>query len=205
MDRTLHCPGCDLTLTNGAPEGEGTPCPRCGTTLHRRAPHAVSRSAAFALAGFIMLVPANVLPVLTTNLTGNSRTDTIFSGVMSLYHDGLWGIALIVFTASILVPLFKLIGLGLALHAVHRGHSRHRRKLTRVYAFVKFIGRWSMLDVFLVAFLTGAVQFGRLASVQPEPGMIAFAAAVVLTIFATETFDPRLLWDEAPDTEPSPS
>lgn len=205
MDNALHCEACTLALPAAAPVHESAPCPRCGATLHHRRPHALARSTAFAVAGLIMLVPANVLPVLSTNLLGQARTDTIFSGVLSLQRDGLWGIALIVFTASIVVPLLKLISLGVLLQAVHRGATARRRGLTRLYAFVKFIGRWSMLDVFLVAFLTGAVRFGALASVRPEPGVIAFAAAVVLTIFATETFDSRLLWDREPAAEsPAP-
>jgi paraquat-inducible protein A len=199
MDRTLHCPACTLALRDAAPAREAAPCPRCGTTLHRRQPHSLARSAAFALAGLFMLIPANVLPVLSTNSIGHARTDTIFSGVISLYREGLWGIALIVFTASILVPLLKLVSLGMLLHAVRTRSTQRRRGLTKLYAFVKFIGRWSMLDVFLVAFLTGAVQFGSLATVRPEPGVIAFAAAVVLTIFATESFDSRLLWDTDAD------
>lgn len=203
MDETLHCHSCTLTLPEAAPAHDATPCPRCGATLHRRLPHSLSRSAAFAVAGLLMLVPANVLPVLTINLIGNARTDTIFSGVVSLFRDGLWAIALIVFAASILVPLLKLVSLGILIHAVHTKSTHRRRGLTKLYAFVKFIGRWSMLDVFLVAFLAGAVQFGAIASVRPEPGVIAFAAAVVLTIFATETFDPRLLWDTDAATESS--
>jgi paraquat-inducible protein A len=198
MDQTLQCSACALTLPGAAPEFEAHPCPRCGTTLHRRHPHALQRSTAFALAGLIMLVPANVLPVLSSNLLGEARTDTIFSGVVSLYRDGLWGIALIVFTASIVVPLLKLVSLAFLIYAARGGPSPRRRGLTRLYAFVKFIGRWSMLDVFLVAFLSGAVQFGAIARVHPEPGVIAFAAAVVLTIFATETFDSRLLWEHEP-------
>ncbi len=192
---TIQCPACSLTLPDVPSEREATPCPRCGATLHHRQPRALARSTAFALAGLIMLVPANVLPVVSTNLMGQARTDTIWSSVVALHDDGLWGIALIVFVASMVVPIFKLAGLALLVHAVRRRLTAHRRALTRLYAFVKFIGRWSMLDVFLVAFLTGAVQFGVFASVRPEPGVIAFAAAVVLTIFATESFDPRLLWD----------
>jgi len=200
-DRTLHCHACTLALPDAAPGHEAAPCPRCGATLHHRQPHALARSSAFALAGLIMLVPANILPVVSTNLMGQARTDTIWSSVVALQTDGLWGIALIVFVASMVVPMLKLAGLGLLIHAVHRRTTARRRGLTRLYAFVKFIGRWSMLDVFLVAFLTGAVQFGVFATVQPEPGVIAFSAAVVLTILATESFDPRLLWD--PDADPA--
>jgi paraquat-inducible protein A len=199
----LHCSACTLALPGAAPEEAGAPCPRCGNTLHHRQPHALARSTAFALAGLIMLVPANVLPVLSTNQLGVARTDTIFSGVISLWREGLWGIALIVFTASIVVPVIKLVSLGFLIHAARRAPHANRRGLTRLYAFVKFIGRWSMLDVFLVAFLAGAVRFGSIASVTPEPGVIAFAAAVVLTIFATETFDPRLLWDRDPGDDSS--
>lgn len=195
----LHCPACTLTLVNdavtSAPDPVASPCPRCGTTLHRRQPHALTRSTAFAVAALIMFIPANVLPVLSLNVIGKARTDTIYSGVVGLFRDGLWGIALIVFTASILVPLLKLVSLGVLIHAVRTRATTRRRGLTKLYAFVKFIGRWSMLDVFLVAFLAGAVQFGAIASVRPEPGVIAFAATVVLTIFATESFDSRLLWD----------
>lgn len=198
-DRSLHCRACALALPETSPESGAASCPRCGATLHHRQPHAAARSAAFALAGLIMLVPANLLPVVSTNLLGQARTDTIWSSVVALRDDGLWGIALIVFVASMVVPLLKLAGLGVLLHAVHTRTTAHRRGLTRFYAFVKFIGRWSMLDVFLVAFLTGAVQFGSLASIRPEPGVIAFAAAVVLTIFATESFDSRLLWDTDAD------
>jgi paraquat-inducible protein A len=202
----LHCPACTLTLVDpaatSAPELVTTPCPRCGSTLHRRQPHALSRSTAFAVAALIMFIPANVLPVLSLNVLGKARTDTIFSGVVGLFRDGLWGIALIVFTASILVPLLKLVSLGVLIHAVRTRATARRRGLTRLYAFVKFIGRWSMLDVFLVAFLAGAVQFGAIASVRPEPGVVAFAATVVLTIFATESFDSRLLWDVDEETSP---
>lgn len=198
MSAAQQCPTCALTLPARADLAAGAPCPRCGAPLQAR--HPLQQSAAFAVAGFIMLVPANLLPVIQTNLLGEARTDTIFSGVMSLYRDGLWGIALIVFTASIVVPLLKLVSLGWLIAAARGRKSPRRRGLTRLYVFVKFIGRWSMLDVFLVAFLTGAVQFGALASVRPGPGVIAFSAAVVLTIFATESFDSRLLWEDSADT-----
>lgn len=156
-----------------------------------------ARSAAFAVAAAIMLIPANILPVLGTEMPGQIRTDTIFSGIVGLCEDGSWGVAAIVFTASILVPLLKIVGIATLLFAVRRGPVRHRRALTRLYSTLDFIGRWSMLDVFLAGFLSGAVQFGALAKVQPEPGVIAFAAAVVLTMLATDAFDPKALWSGA--------
>jgi paraquat-inducible protein A len=159
----------------------------------------VSHAAALAVAAAIMLVPANVLPVLSTNTGGQARTDTILSGIQGLWNDGMWAIASIVFIASILIPLLKLVGLGWLLVATRRRTVRHPRGLTRLYTILDFIGRWSMLDVFLVAFLTGAVQFGALATIEPRGGIVAFAGAVVLTVLATDAFDPRLLWaNESP-------
>src|SRR5688500_17569995 len=156
----------------------------------------LSRPAALALAAGVMLVPANLLPVLSTKTGGSARTDTIMSGIIGLWNDGMWAIAAIVFVASILIPLLKLVGLTWLLISVRRHATRHRRGLTRLYATLDFIGRWSMLDVFLVGFLAGAVQFGVLATVEPRIGIIAFAAAVVLTVLATDAFDPHLLWSD---------
>jgi paraquat-inducible protein A len=162
----------------------------------------LSRAAALALAAGVMLVPANLLPVLSTKTGGRARTDTIMSGIMSLWDDGMWAIAAIVFIASILIPLLKLFGLAWLLISVRRRTNRNRQGLTRLYATLDFIGRWSMLDVFLVAFLAGAVQFGALATIEPRSGIVAFSAAVVLTILATDSFDPHLIWAEPkiPDT-----
>jgi paraquat-inducible protein A len=158
------------------------------------APSGTSSSAALALAAAAMLVPANLLPVLSTESSGSNRSDTILSGVVQLWRQGLWAIAAIVFTASILIPFLKLAGLAWLLFNAHRGPAGNSRRLTRIYATIDFIGRWSMLDVFLAAFLTGLVQFGEFSTVVPRSGLIAFAAAVVLTVLATQAFDPRRLW-----------
>lgn len=161
-----------------------------------------STAAALALAAAAMLVPANLLPVLRTESSGSDRSDTILSGCVELWRQGLWAIALIVFTASILIPVLKLAGLGWLLLGARRGDPGQSRRLTRVYAALDFIGRWSMLDVFLAAFLTGLVQFGGLSSVTPRSGIVAFAAAVVLTVLATRAFDPRVLWAGGPGPSP---
>ncbi len=150
---------------------------------------------ALLLSAAIMLVPANLLPVLSMQIPGGARTDTIFSSIVGLCERGMWGIGIIVFTASILVPLLKLVGLAWLLVAARRDVRGKARSLTRWYARLDFIGRWSMLDVFLVAFLSGAVQFGALGLVQPRPGIVAFALAVILTMLATQAFDPRVFWD----------
>jgi paraquat-inducible protein A len=158
------------------------------------------QSGAFAIAAVIMLVPAYALPVMHLGIVGQGAADTtIFSGVMQLWRQGLGGLAAIVFTASFLVPLLKLAGLAWLLWSVRHAHHDvvRSRRLTKVYGAIDFIGRWSMLDVFLVAFLCGAVRFGKLASVQPRAGVAAFTAVVILTMLATSRFDPRILWRHA--------
>jgi paraquat-inducible protein A len=157
-------------------------------------------AAALALAATAMLVPANLLPVLSTETYGHSRSDTIFSGAVELWRQGLWPIAVIVLTASMLIPVLKLVGLGLLLLGARRGISSDSRRLTRVYVAIDFIGRWSMLDVFLAAFLAGLIRFGELSTVVPRSGIVAFASAVVLTVLATQAFDPRSLWRAAPSS-----
>lgn len=153
-------------------------------------------ASAFSLAAVALLVPANVLPVMHVSQAGEAVRDaTIFGGVRLLAEADLWGLAAIVFTASVAVPALKLVGMALLLWGARRPRSALRaRRLTRLYTTLDRIGRWSMLDVFIVGFLSGAVQFGRLATVEPRPGIIAFAAVVVLTMLATHAFDPRLLW-----------
>jgi paraquat-inducible protein A len=159
-------------------------------------------AAALALAAAIMLVPANYLPVLSTDFSGQDRTDTIYSGVVALWQQNLWAIAAIVFIASIVIPFLKLLGLAWLLWCLHRPGARNPRRETKIYATLDFIGRWSMLDVFLAAFLGGLVQFGQLSTVTPRSGIVAFGSAVVLTVLATQAFDPRLFWRE-PGASPS--
>jgi paraquat-inducible protein A len=164
-----------------------------------------SLAAALALAAAIMLVPANLLPVISTESAGQVRTDTIFTGIVALCQQGWWILGLIVLIASILIPLLKLAGLSWLLLAARHGPDERARPMTRLYAVLSFIGRWSMLDVFLVAFLSGIVQFGVLADVEPRSGIAAFASAVVLTVLATEAFDPRVLWGQPAAATSPPS
>lgn len=154
-------------------------------------------STALAVAAVVMLVPAYALPVMHLGMLGKHASDTtIMSGILQLWDQGLGALAAIVFTASFLVPILKLAGLAWLLAAARSAPLPRSRSrvLTRVYGAIDFIGRWSMLDIFLVAFLCGAVRFGQLASVQPRPGVAAFGAVVLLTMLATHRFDPRLLW-----------
>jgi paraquat-inducible protein A len=164
-----------------------------------------SAATALALAAAVMLVPANLLPVLTTDTSGRERDDTILSGAIELWRHGLGAISVIVITASIVIPILKLVGLGWIILSVRRGPPKNARRLTRIYVALDFIGRWSMLDVFLAAFLTGLVQFGALTSVEARSGIVAFAAAVVLTVLATQAFDPREIWAGHSGSIPSPS
>lgn len=158
-----------------------------------------SQAAALAVTALIMLVPAYALPVMHLGMLGMPAKDTtILSGVSQLWQENLAGLAIIVFTASFVVPVLKLAGLAWLLVAAWRPQAHCPRRLVRVYQLIDFIGRWSMLDVFLVAFLSGAVRFGVLADVQPRPGIIAFGAVVVLTMLATYRFDPRVLWVQSP-------
>jgi paraquat-inducible protein A len=136
-----------------------------------------------------------VLPVLTTNALGSSESDTILGGVILLYNTGSWPLALIVLIASVMVPLGKLIALSYLLISVQRGSIKNTHDRTRLYRLVEFIGRWSMLDVFVDTFTVALIQLQPLMSVEPGPGVLFFAAVVVLTMIAAETFDPRLIWD----------
>lgn len=177
---------------SGVANGETSPVDRA---------RSMSRATAFSLSALVMLVPANLLPVMHMVALGHtSSSPSILRGIQLLFEDGLWVLGLIVFTASVLVPVLKIVGIARLLWAARYGvrDRAQASRLTRLYAALDFIGRWSMLDVFLVAFLSGAVRFGRLALVEPRLGIVAFAAAVVFTMLATHSFDSRLLWAELP-------
>jgi len=170
-------------------------CPRCGEHLAWRHEHSLQRTWAFLIAAAILYVPANALPVLTTNTLTSSESDTIMSGVVYLYTSGSWPLALIVLVASVMIPLGKLAALAYLLITVQRGSVANNRERTQLYRIVEFIGRWSMLDVFVAAFTVALVQLAPLTSVAPGAGVLFFAAVVVLTMLAAETFDARLIWD----------
>jgi paraquat-inducible protein A len=172
-------------------------CPRCEARLFVRRPHSLSTTAALVITAAVLYIPANLLPVMRTHEILSDEDDTILSGVISLAHQGSWPIALLVFFASIVVPLLKLVALGDILFAVWRGRIRNPRQRSRLFRLVEFVGRWSMLDVFALSLLASLVQIQSLAIVQVRPGVFAFAAVVVLTMLAAQSFDERLLWDAA--------
>jgi paraquat-inducible protein A len=189
------CQTCGLLSRTAAPAR--TACPRCGTTLVSRRRNSIQNTWALIIAATICYFPANVLPVLTTYTLGSSEPDTIMGGVALLYRSGSWPLALIVLVASVMIPLGKLIALGYLLITVQRGSISSNGERSRLYRMVEFIGRWSMLDVFVDAFVVALVQLGPLMSVEPGPGVAFFAAVVVLTMIAAQSFDPRLIWDSS--------
>jgi len=199
MSDAHTCPACRRALPAKSNPAD---CPYCAMPLEHHLPGSQARSAAFGLAALIMLIPAYALPVMAIENLGRAHQDTIFSGVWKLWQGGMWGVALIVFTASLLVPAFKLTGLAVLLAASRWPRRFASPALERLYRIIHVIGRWSMLDVFLIAFLCGIVRFGGLATVEARPGAIAFATVVILTILATNAYDPRALRDHAFPSSP---
>jgi paraquat-inducible protein A len=190
----VSCEICKL-LSRPANAAEPGYCPRCGEELVWRRHHSIQYTWALVIAAAICYIPANALPVLNTTTLGSTDSDTIIGGVVFLYTSGSWPLALVVLIASVMVPLGKLIALAYLLIAVQRRSLGSNRERTRLYRIVEFVGRWSMLDVFVDTFTVALVQLSPLMSVDPGPGVLFFAAVVVLTMLAAESFDPRLIWD----------
>jgi paraquat-inducible protein A len=189
---TIACTVCDLVVTDTK---EGGDCPRCVATLHTRKPDAFRRTTALVITGFLLYVPANFIPVLTTVRLGRADENTILSGVIELVHNDLWPLAIIVFSASIILPLLKLCGLTWMLIATRLRSRRLLVGRTRFYRMIDLVGRWSNIDVFAVSVLIAALRFGALTEVHAGNGLVAFAAVVIVTMVATSVFDTRLMWD----------
>ncbi|WP_211441335.1 paraquat-inducible protein A [Collimonas humicola] len=172
-------------------------CQRCGTALHLRKPHSIMRSWALLIAACIMYIPANLMPVMVTKTLLGVQQDTIMSGVIYFWVSGSWELAAIIFIASFLVPLFKLASLILLTAAAQKQSRWRRLQRAKLYRLVEIIGRWSMLDVFVVSLLAGLVQIEGFAKITAGFGVLAFASVVVLTMLAALSFDPRLTWDNS--------
>jgi len=192
----LSCEACQL-LSKPASATEPGFCRRCGEQLEWRHHGSIQTTWALIIAAAICYIPANALPVLNTTTLGTSEGDTILGGVAFLYTSGSWPLALVVLIASVMIPLGKLVALVYLLVTVQRGSVKGGHERTRLYRMVEFIGRWSMLDVFVDTFTVALVQLQPLMSVAPGAGVLFFAAVVVLTMLAAEAFDPRLIWDSA--------
>jgi paraquat-inducible protein A len=188
------CEVCGL-LSRPPAGGAAAHCPRCGERLHFRRPASFERTWALVIAALILYIPANLLPVLKTYTPLGARTDTILQGVVELWSPTSWPLAIVVFVASITIPLGKLIALAYLLITVQRGSLKSNVQRVRLYRMVKFIGRWSMLDVFVDTFIVALIQLKPLMWVEPGLGVVFFAGVVVLTMVAVNSFDPRLIWD----------
>lgn len=193
---------CEVCGKLGRP-AEHSHCTRCGTHLHARKPASLERAWALLIASYVLYIPANLLPIMETRSLFGAQRDTILSGVVYLWNSGSWALALIVFIASIAVPLLKMLLLTLLIVSVQFHLRSPALPLTRIYRLLELIGRWSMLDVYVVAILVALVQAQSLASISPGPGVLAFGAVVVLSMLATMAFDPRLIWDNVAENEES--
>lgn len=188
------CETCGLVQQfENLPPRHRAQCARCDSTLQRHHPDSRARTAALALAALCLYVPANIYPIMVMEYMGRHTENTVWGGVRALYQDKMWYVAAIVFAASILIPLLKLAGLFFLV--TNRG-QRWQKTRTWVFKAICQLGPWAMLDVFLLSVLVALIRFGQFATVIPGPGVVAFASVVVLTILASSSFDPRLIWQE---------
>ncbi len=190
----IACHACHQ-LVRAAQGHEHGHCPRCGSALHRRKPDSLARTAALMLAAAILYIPANLYPVMKVVSLGKGEPDTILSGVKALIQLGMYPVALLVFFASITVPVLKLLGLVYLLVSVRARSARRSRDRTVLYRMIEAVGRWSMVDIFMISILVALVNLGEIATIEPGVGAVAFASVVVLTMIASHAFDPRLIWD----------
>lgn len=192
----LSCHSCNLlSKTSGSHGHSHALCPRCGAPLHQRKTNSLTRTWALVIAAFIFYIPANVLPITVVTSLGHTQADTIMSGVIYFMLTGMWPIALVIFVASVAVPLIKLFVLSFLLISVQRKWKWRPKDRTRLYRIAEAVGRWSMVDIFVVTILVALVKLGGLATIDAGPAATYFAAVVVTTIFAAMSFDPRLIWD----------
>ena len=198
--RTTNCLVCGLECRLPTPAPTRLCCARCGAALRFRKPGGLSRSAALLLSAAILYVPANLLPLLHIHVVGHSEADTILVGIEELFLSGMWEVGAVVFFASIVVPMLKIVVLGLLLLGLWRRSPHDPLPRTRWYRLIEGIGRWSMIDVFVVSLMMSLVAFGSIASIEPGAGATCFAAVVVLTILAVRSFEPRDLWDAMEET-----
>ena len=192
----LSCHSCNLLSKASGSHGHAHAlCPRCGAPLHQRKSNSLTRTWALVIAAFIFYIPANVLPITVVTSLGKTQADTIMSGVIYFMLTGMWPIALVIFIASVAVPLIKLFVLSFLLISVQRKWKWRPKDRTRLYRIAEAVGRWSMVDIFVVTILVALVKLGGLATIDAGPAASYFAAVVVTTIFAAMSFDPRLIWD----------
>ena len=194
IDEALECTSCDLLV---APHRHGKPCPRCAAPIRHRKPEAVSRTIALTLAALLLYIPANIYPLATLPINYQPTTYTVLEGVIELAQAGLWDLAILVFSASFLIPFLKLAGIGWCVVSVLRRSKRNLVAKTRAYRVVEEIGRWSMVDPFVIGAFVPVMNYNALIYGRAEAASVPFTMVVVLTIISAKTFDPRLMWDAA--------
>jgi paraquat-inducible protein A len=192
--QAVGCETCTLVVIPEEPEAH---CPRCGSALHARKPDSIAWTWALVIAAAVFYFPANLYPVLTVMQLGAGEPSTIIGGVRELIQTRMYPLAALVFFASVAVPMLKMVGLTVMLISAQTGYAQWLRDRTHLYYIICRIGRWSMIDIFMEALLGALVQFGGVVTIEPGIGAVAFCAVVILTIFAAETFDPRIMWDSA--------
>ena len=202
--RTRHwsCHGCGLVCRppQGSHHNEAR-CPRCDAPIHHRIPNSLARTAALLVAAALLYIPANAFPIMTIHKFGRGNPHTILGGVGELAESGLWSLAILVLFASVVVPMLKLLGLAFLVWTTKRRSTWRPRDRSRLYRVVEVVGRWSMIDMFVIAILVALVHLGAVATIEPGAvGATSFAAVVVLTMFAAANFDPRLIWDAVEDS-----
>jgi paraquat-inducible protein A len=199
----VGCDGCGLAH-RASPTQHDLRCRRCGLPLHFRKPDSLNRTWALLIASYILIIPANLLPVMKSSGLSGTEDDTIMGGVIYLWESGSEVLGAILFIASIVIPLSKLFALTYLLISVRRRSTWNPKKRTQIYRILEAVGRWSMIDVYVASMLTALVQFGNLMSINVGGGAIAFGAVVVLTMIAAECFDPRLIWEATDQTQATP-
>ncbi|MCP5308893.1 paraquat-inducible protein A [Cognatazoarcus halotolerans] len=191
----IGCHGCGLVCEHPPDDLTHRHCPRCQAPLHRRRPDSITRTWALLVAALILYIPANLLPVMYTSMFGKVSESTIMVGVIEFWKAGSYGIALVIFIASVAVPCTKFLILGLLLVTAQRRSNWAVRERARLYRLVELVGYWSMLDVLVVAVVAALVKFQKLSDVEPRIGILFFGVVVILTMLSAMSFDPRLTWD----------
>ena len=199
LSRALACPVCgQVHRVKPLAPGCVADCVRCGSRIQARNHDSLHRTAAFALAALVLYVPANLFPILRLTLYGATSDNTVFDGVRTFYNDGDLFMAVIVLLASIVIPLLKLSGLFFLVLSVQFNMRRGRGVRTWIYRGIDAVGKWAMLDVFVLSIWVALVKLNSLGSVSPGPGLLPFGCVVVLTLLASQSFDPHLIWERKP-------
>jgi len=191
----IACESCHKLIDKGHSKTNEPICPRCNASVSQRKKDSLNRTWALLVSALVLYIPANLFPIMTLISFGKESKETILSGIHQLFVSGQWVIAIVVLFASVFVPIFKIIALSFLVISIHVGMSWQPVLRTRLYRFVEWIGRWSMIDIFMISVLIALVKLKELATVEAGPGAMAFAAVVILTMFASKAFDPRLIWD----------